>query len=115
MDIAKMIFASFDQVLLQASHFIPMTAISPINAAKGFQIASVVRQAARGGDESIWKAALHNLKYTTGLDDTEMKILMDHMMDSGRGYMRGAIAEDPLAGMGNSMLGKIKDVAYALS
>ena len=105
--------ASFDQVLLQASHFIPMTAISPINAAKGFQIASVVRQAARGGDESIWKAALHNLKYTTGLDDTEMKILMDHMMDSGRGYMRGAIAEDPLAGMGNSMLGKIKDVASA--
>jgi len=105
--------ASFDQVLLQASHFIPMTAISPVNAGRGFQIASVVRQAARGEGETVWKAALSNLKRTTGLDDNEMNALMEHMLDSGRGYMRGAVAEDPMAGMGNSMLGKVKDIASA--
>lgn len=102
--------ASLDQVLLQASHFIPITSVSPKNGLRGLQLAGVIRQAARQGDESTWKAVYDNLRFTVGLNEKEMKALMDHVMDSGRGYMRGAIAEDPNAGLTNSMLGRARDI-----
>lgn len=105
--------ASFDQILLQASHFIPITAISPVNGARGMTIATVLRQAARDGDATLWSSLAKNLQVTTGLSDAEFKALTDHMFFSGRGYMKGAVAEDPTAGMGNSMLGKTKDIVSA--
>lgn len=101
---------SIDQLLLQPMHALPMMSISPANGGKGFQVAAVIRQAARSADDSTWRVLYENLKYTTGLDEAEMKALMEHMLDSGRGYMRGAIAEDPTAGVGTSAWGKAKDI-----
>ena len=105
--------ASFDQVWLQSMHIIPLLAISPKNAAKAGQMAAFIRQAARTGDQSLWSALVKRLQTTTGLNDVQMKALMDHILDSGRGYMKGAIAEDPKAGMSNTVLGKAKDVVSA--
>ena len=105
--------ASFDQILLQASHFIPITSISPRNGPRGLAIATIIRQAARDGDDGVWKALAEKLRVTTGLDREEFKALMDHMFYSGRGYMKGAVAEDPNAGMSNSILGKGKDIISA--
>lgn len=101
---------SIDNMFLQASHFIPITAVSPTNGARGLQIATVIRQAARTGDASAWNTLLNNMSVTTGIPKSELKLLSDHMLFSGRGYMRGAIAEDPLAGIGNSILGRTKDI-----
>ena len=85
------------QVFLQSAHIIPMSAISPKNGPRAVMLASYIRQAARTGDSSLWNVISKRLSKFTGLSDEEFKTLSDHLFDSGRGYMRGAIAEDPNA------------------
>jgi len=98
------------QMFLQSAHFIPVVAMSPKNGARATGFASIIRQAARSGDPNAWTALARGIKTLTGISDSDLKALTEHMFDSGRGYMKGSIAEDPSAGLSNSMLGKAKDI-----
>ncbi len=95
---------------LQASHIINVAAISPINGSKAATLATVLRHAARAGDESLWKALEGKLAKITGLNADQNKALLDHMLDSGRGYMRGAVAEDVVSSGKKGFFGKVGDV-----
>lgn len=102
------------QLFLQSTHIIPITAASPRHGMQGITLASVIRQAARSTDESGWKVFYKGIKEVAMLNDKEAKDLMDHLFDSGRGYMRGALVEDPSAGnMFKGTLGTVGDVARA--
>ena len=104
--------ASPDQIVIQAAHIATVVSISPKNGAVGGVLAGFIRQAARSGDTSAWKILEGRLAKFAGLSPEKNKALMQHMFDSGRGYMRGAVAEDVATGFGRkNLFDKVKDVA----
>lgn len=100
--------ATPDQFILQSLHLIPISLISPKNGPRAMTFATAVRNAARKGNNAEWNLVAKNLAKNLGISDVEMKSLTDHMFASGRGYMRGAVSEDPAAGAGVSALGTLK-------
>jgi hypothetical protein len=100
--------ATPDQFVIQSLHIIPISLISPKNGPRGMTFATAVRNAARRGNNQEWNLVARNLAKNLGISDVDMKALTDHMFASGRGYMRGAVSEDPAAGLGPSVLGTVK-------
>lgn len=104
--------ASPDQIIVQAAHIATVVSISPKNGAIGGVLAGFIRQAARSGDVSAWKIIEGRLAKFAGLSPEKNKALMQHMFDSGRGYMRGAVAEDVANGFSRkNFFDKVKSVA----
>lgn len=96
--------------ILQSAHIINIAAISPINGSKAAALATVLRHAARSGEESLWRALEGKVAKLTGLNAEQNKALMEHLLDSGRGYMRGAVAEDVMSSGKKGIFGKIGDI-----
>ena len=84
------------QLFLQAAHIIPMSFISR-NGIRGVVLASVIRQAARSGSHSLSKQIYEALAKGNLLSKVEADALLKHLSESGRGYMKGALIEDPSA------------------
>ena len=102
--------ATPDQFIIQSLHLIPISLISPVNGPRAMTFATAVRNAARRGNNQEWNLVAKNLAKNLGISDQQMAALTEHMFASGRGYMRGAIAEDPAGGVGRSLLGTTKTV-----
>lgn len=100
--------ATPDQFIIQSLHLIPITLISPVNGPRAMTFSTAVRNAARRGNNQEWNIVAKNLAKNLGVTDQQMAALTDHMFASGRGYMRGAVAEDPAGGVGRSVLGAVK-------
>lgn len=104
--------ATPDQLLLQASHFIPIVSVEGLNGIKALHLATVFRQAARNGDSEMWQMVSKNLGKSAGIDEEEVKNLLEHLNMSGRGYLRGAIAEDPTAILGSNRIAEAISAPY---
>src|SRR6056297_46061 len=109
--------ASLDQIFVQTSHIIPVSAASPINGPRAVMLATVARQAGRTTvPDSAWKTIYNNLSKSMGIPEDDLDNMMEHLFLSGRGYMRGAIAEDPAAGILSrgipSKIGKVLSAPY---
>jgi hypothetical protein len=89
--------ADASQFIMQSTHAGAIASISPKNGFKATFIASAIRQMARGEGGEILKAIEPGLKKLAGVDDAAWEAFKKHMFYSGRGYMRGALSEDPTA------------------
>jgi hypothetical protein len=90
--------ASPFQVLLQGAMAIQITAVSPVNGLKATFLAGFIRQMAKHPQGTAIQNGLYkNLARAMGMTDDELQALSDHFANSGRGYMRGAVVEDPHA------------------
>lgn len=82
------------QLIMQGAHIVTIASISPVNGSKGVVLAGFIRQAARESNPAIWSAIESKLAKFADLTPEQNKALLEHIFDSGRGYMRGAIVED---------------------
>jgi hypothetical protein len=99
------------QLILQGAHITTIASVSPVNGAKGVVLAGFIRQAARESNPAIWSAIEGKLAKFAGLTPEQNKALLEHIFDSGRGYMRGAIVEDTAdAVTPNTILSKIGNI-----
>lgn len=103
--------ASPIQLLLQGSMAIQITAVSPKNGFRGSMLSGFIREMARHPQApSLFSGLKKNLAKAAGLTDKQMEDLIEHFSTSGRGYMRGAVVEDPNALPGvRSKIGKVAD------
>jgi hypothetical protein len=107
--------ASPFQVILQGSMAIQISAVSPKNGVRAISLAGFIREMARHPQgPTLFTALKGNLAKVAGLTDDQMKDLTEHFNTSGRGYMRGAVVEDPnsLPGV-KTKTGKVADFLRA--
>jgi hypothetical protein len=113
------IMATPFQVVLQGTAALQISARSPKNGFKAAVLASYVRSmAAHKQGPQLVQALRKNLAKVAGLPDDKMDELMKHFETSGRGFIKGAVIEDPDAlpgiGTGNVVtrtLTKAADIA----
>ena len=106
--------ASPDQALLQAVHGINIGLMSAgggsANGFKGALLATILKQAAVVTEETLGKELARRMAKFAGISEDEFQLLLDHFRTSGRGFTKGTVADDPLAGdIGKGVIGKAKD------
>lgn len=101
-----------DQLVLQSLHVPLMIALSPKNGGRAAILSAWARQAARTGDSGVWETIAKGLGSFMGADSQLIDDIIEHLNASGRGFMRGIVADDPGAGvLMQTPLGKGMDIA----
>lgn len=90
-----------DQFFLQSTHALSIAYATSfagnLNGMRGVFLGATLRMAAQRGSDSAWHVLNGRLARLLGVPEDVFNSLVTHLKDSGRGYMKGAVADDPAA------------------
>lgn len=104
-----------DNFILQSTHAFSIAmataAAGNLNGFRATLIGAIMRMTAQSGTESSWRVLNGRLAGAMGISDDVYQDLLMHFKTSGRGLMRGAVADDPSSkALMNRGVGKVKNL-----